>query len=57
MKTVEQLNFDGKKVFIRLDMNVPIEDGVITDDNRIPFELEQHLRAHFQLAAGTSASR
>ncbi|MXV13853.1 phosphoglycerate kinase [Hufsiella ginkgonis] len=36
MKTIDDLNFSGKKALIRVDFNVPLDAGYqITDDNRI----------------------
>jgi len=39
-KSVRDFELKGKKVIIRVDFNVPMENGIITDDNRIRESLE-----------------
>lgn len=39
-KTIRDFDLKNKKVIIRVDFNVPIKDGIITDDNRIKQSLE-----------------
>ena len=34
-KTVDDQNYQGKRVLVRCDFNVPMKEGVITNDNRI----------------------
>jgi phosphoglycerate kinase len=60
LKTIDALELAGKRVFIRVDFNVPLENGRVTDDARIRAALPtiQHaVRAKAKVILGSHLGR
>ena len=56
-RRMSEVDLRGKRVFIRCDLNVPIEDGRITDDTRIRASVPGIKQALDQAAAVMDVSR
>ena len=52
-KRMSEVDLRGKRVFIRSDLNVPLEDGRISDDTRIRASVPA-IKAALQQGCGAS---
>ena len=50
-KTIEGMDFAGKRVLLRADLNVPVQDGKVTDATRIERVVPRHILSYRAVAA------
>jgi phosphoglycerate kinase len=55
-RSIEQVDLRGRRVFLRADLNAPVEDGAVTDDTRLTAVLPTIRHALAQGAAVVLAS-